>query len=212
MPGTSALVESASSRSTPSAPSRANPPRSVRRPSSGSWSILKSPVCRISPAGVLIATASASGMEWLTERNSRSQGPNRWLPAGLDLHVHRGDPVLGELAAHERERQPRADQRDVGPLAQQVRHGADVILVRVRQHERLDLVQPALEGGEVRQDQVDARLIGPRGTARRSRRRAAGPRTRRRSCCGRSRRGRRARPGAGRLAASGGGGPSSGCG
>ena len=40
-----------SSRSMPSSPSRAKPPRSVSRPSSGSWSILKSPVCRTSPAG-----------------------------------------------------------------------------------------------------------------------------------------------------------------
>ena len=44
-PGTSALVESTMNRSTPSSPSRANSRRSVRRPSSGSWSILKSPVC-----------------------------------------------------------------------------------------------------------------------------------------------------------------------
>ncbi len=63
MPGTSALVESAISRSTPSAPSRAKPPRSVSRPSSGSWSILKSPVCRTRPALVLMPTASASGIE-----------------------------------------------------------------------------------------------------------------------------------------------------
>ena len=48
------------------------------RPSSGSWSILKSPVWRTSwPAGVRIATASASGMEWLTATNSRSNGAER---------------------------------------------------------------------------------------------------------------------------------------
>ena len=46
-PGTSALVESIISRSTPSVPSRAKARRSVSRPSSGSWSALKSPVCRI---------------------------------------------------------------------------------------------------------------------------------------------------------------------
>ena len=74
-PGTSALVESDISRSTPLAPSRANPPMSVSRRSSGSWSILKSPVCRMRPAGVRMATARASGIEWLTERNSRSNGP-----------------------------------------------------------------------------------------------------------------------------------------
>ena len=50
-PGTSALVESTMNRSTPSSPSRANARRSVMRPSSGSWSILKSPVCSTVPAG-----------------------------------------------------------------------------------------------------------------------------------------------------------------
>ena len=55
----------------PSRPSRAKPPRSVSRPSSGSWSILKSPVCSTIPAGVRIATASASGIEWLTAKNSQ---------------------------------------------------------------------------------------------------------------------------------------------
>ena len=77
-PGTSALVESTSSRSTPSSPSRASARRSVTRPSSGSWSILKSPVWMTSwPAGVRMATARASGMEWLTAMNSRSNGAER---------------------------------------------------------------------------------------------------------------------------------------
>ncbi len=76
MPGISAFVESDISRSTPSSPSRAKPPRSVSRRSSGSWSILKSPVCRTTPALVLIATASASGIEWFTAKNSMSNGPN----------------------------------------------------------------------------------------------------------------------------------------
>ena len=49
-PGVSALVESMRKRSTPSSPSRANARRSVIRPSSGSWSILKSPVCSTMPA------------------------------------------------------------------------------------------------------------------------------------------------------------------
>src|SRR5262249_12963711 len=41
----------------------------------------------------------------------------------------------------------------------QVRHRADVILVRVRQYNRVNEVQPAFERGEVRQDQVDAGLV-----------------------------------------------------
>ena len=74
-PGTSALVESVRKRSTPSSPSRANSLRSVIRPSSGSWSILKSPVCSTTPAPVRITTASASGIEWLTATNSSTNGP-----------------------------------------------------------------------------------------------------------------------------------------
>ena len=73
-PGTSALVESVMKRSTPSSPSRAKPRRSVIRPSRGNWSILKSPVCRTMPARVRIATASPSGIEWLTATNSQSKG------------------------------------------------------------------------------------------------------------------------------------------
>ncbi len=75
-PGTSALVESVMNRSTPSSPSRAKARRSVIRESSGSWSILKSPVCSTRPAPVRIATARASGIEWLTATNSSSNGPN----------------------------------------------------------------------------------------------------------------------------------------
>ncbi len=61
----------------PSSLSRAKACRSVRRLSSGSWSILKSPVCTAMPAGVRMATARASGMEWLTAMNSQSKGPMR---------------------------------------------------------------------------------------------------------------------------------------
>ncbi len=75
-PGTSAFVESVMKRSTPRSPRRAKARRSVMRRSSGSWSILKSPVCSTVPATVWIATASASGMEWLTATNSRSKGPS----------------------------------------------------------------------------------------------------------------------------------------
>ena len=75
-PGTSALVESVRKRSMPSSPSRANARRSVSRPSRGSWSILKSPVCSSVPPEVRTATASASGIEWLTATNSQSKTPS----------------------------------------------------------------------------------------------------------------------------------------
>ena len=113
-PGTSALVESVRNRSTPSSPSRANARRSVIRPSSGSWSILKSPVCSTMPAPVRIATASASGMEWLTATNSRSNGPKRDPVALLDDVVDGlVQPVLAQLAAEQGQGELGADQRDV---------------------------------------------------------------------------------------------------
>ena len=74
-PGTSALVESTSRRSTPSSPRREKPARSVSRPSRGSWSSLMSPVCSTVPPGVRTATARASGIEWLTAKNSQSNVP-----------------------------------------------------------------------------------------------------------------------------------------
>ena len=82
------------------------------------------------------------------------------LPLPLaDLDGLRGDPVLLELGRDEGQREPGPDQGDVRPLAQQVRHGADVVLVPVREHDRVDLVEPAADPGEVGQDHVDARLV-----------------------------------------------------
>ena len=68
-------------------------------------------------------------------------------------------PVLAQLGLDEGQRQPGADERDVRPLAQQVRHGADVVLVPVGEHDRLDAVEAVPDGVEVGQDQVDARLV-----------------------------------------------------
>ena len=203
-PGTSALVESTRNRSTPSSPSRENPARSVSRPSSGSWSSLMSPVCSTSPAGVRMATASASGMEWLTAKYSQSNAPCRSRPPSRDLQQVRGQPVLPALGRDQGQREPGADDRQVRALPQQERHRADVVLVAVGQHQRVDVVQPVLDGPEVGQDQVDARASPRPGTAPRSRRPAAARRTRTRSCCGRSRRSRRARPPAARRPAAAG--------
>ncbi len=77
-----------------------------------------------------MATASASGIEWLTAKNSHSNGPSRSLrPLGDGQRV-RLDPPLAQLGLDQREGELRADQRDVGLVAQQVRHRADVVLVR----------------------------------------------------------------------------------
>ena len=88
-PGSSAFVESTRSRRMPgseaSAPIRA---RSVRRPSTGWRSILKSPEWRMIPWGVWNAVAKAWGTEWVTGMNSTSHGPMRrrsWSFTGMKL-------------------------------------------------------------------------------------------------------------------------------
>ena len=77
----------------------------------------------------------------------------------LDGEAVRPDAVLLELRLGERERQARADDRDVLLELEQVGNGADVVLVSVREHDADDVVEPALDRLEVGQDQVDARLV-----------------------------------------------------
>ena len=159
-PGTSALVESTRNRSTPSSPSRANARRSVIRPSSGSWSILKSPVC---------STSWPDGRPHRDRQRVRDRvvhrdelGLERAEPLDLSLRhlqLQRLDPVLAQLRLDQRQGQPGADQRDVRSLAQQVRHPADVVLVAVGEDDRVDVVQARADVVEVRQDQVDAGLV-----------------------------------------------------
>ena len=107
-----------------------------------------------------MATASASGIEWLTAKNSHSNGPNERALSLADFDRDRVHAVLGQLAADQGQGQPRADQRDVLPLPQQVGDRADVVLVRVRDDDRLHLVQPVTQVAEVGQDQVHAGLVG----------------------------------------------------
>ena len=132
----------------------------MRTPSSGSWSILKSPVCTRVPAGVCTATASASGIEWLTATNSQWNGPGHVVVAGRDLDQRRVDPVLAQLGRDQGEGEPRPDQRDVAAQPQQVGDGADVVLVPVGEDDGVDVVEPVLDDPEVGQDQVDAGLLG----------------------------------------------------
>ncbi len=83
-------------------------------------------------------------------------------PLGLALadgERQRGDPVLLELGLDQGQRELRAEQRDVGLEPQQVGHRADVVLVAVGEHDRLDVVEAVGDVLEVGQDQVDAGLV-----------------------------------------------------
>ena len=82
-------------------------------------------------------------------------------PVALGDDVLRGllEPVLLQLRAEQRQRQLRADEGDVLPLAEEVRRRADVVLVAVGEDERLDVVEPVPDRLEVGEDQVDARVV-----------------------------------------------------
>ena len=84
--------------------------------------------------------------------------PNRDHRARLHLDGLRLERVFFELVGHEGERERGAVDRAV-QVRQHVGHAADVILVRVRQHEALELALAAVEVREVRHDQVDAGQI-----------------------------------------------------
>ena len=74
-PACSTFVESDMRSSTPSAASSAMRPRSGSRPSSGVWSILKSPVWMTVPTGVRTASPTASGIECVMANGSTVKGP-----------------------------------------------------------------------------------------------------------------------------------------
>ena len=82
--------------------------------------------------------------------------------AFLDRQRVRRDPPLGQLRLDERERELRADERDVRLVGQQVGHRADVVLVPVGEHDRLYVVEPIDDRLEVRQDQIDTGLVDVR--------------------------------------------------
>ena len=80
------------------------------------------------------------------------------LPLG-DLDEHRLDAVLTAFGGDQGQRELRADDRDVGPQLEQERDGPDVVFVRMRQHQRLDVVEAVLDVAQVGQDQVDTGLV-----------------------------------------------------
>src|SRR5665811_303760 len=73
--------------------------------------------------------------------------------------VYKRQLVFLELGFDHRQGQRRADQRDVGLETQEVGDRADVVLVPVGEHDRLDIVQAILDVLEVGQDQVDSGVV-----------------------------------------------------
>ena len=71
----------------------------------------------------------------------------------------RADPVLLHLLLHQRQREPGAEDGDVGPLLEEVGHAADVVLVAVRQDQPDHRVEAVPDPGEVREDDVHAGLV-----------------------------------------------------
>ena len=139
-----------------------------------------------------MATASASGIEWLTATNSQSNGPScSRCPSRTvsEYGVIRCSLSFASTSA-------RVSCEPISGMSarslQQVRHGADVVLVAVREDDAYDVVEPVADVVEVGQDQVDAGLVvlGEEHAAVDDEQLAVD--TRRRPCCGRSRRGRRA--------------------
>ena len=91
-----------------------------------------------------MASATQSGMLCVTRMNSSVNGPTVTVSRGLTrLQAVAGvDAVLVELGLDERQRHRRAVDRAVEER-HHVRHGADVVLVPVRQDQRLDVSRRA---------------------------------------------------------------------
>ena len=77
----------------------------------------------------------------------------------VNLLEHRLDPVFAAFLVHQRQRELRSDHRNVGAQLEQERDGTDVVLVRVGEHERLDVFEAVLDQAQVRKDQIDTGLI-----------------------------------------------------
>ena len=84
---------------------------------------------------------------------------NLQLVAPLDLNQSRIDAMLIALGFNESQREFGTDQRNIRAKLQQVRHAANMILVAVSEHQSLDLVESILDVMEVRQDQINTRLL-----------------------------------------------------
>ena len=184
-PGISALVESDSSRSTPG---RAEPGEAGQV---GKAAVQRQLV-HLEVAGVQYRAGRRLDRDGQRVRDGVVDREELPLERAELLRLSLGDrqrvrldAALGQLRLDQSEGELRADQRDVGLVRQQVGHGADVVLVAVGEHDRLDVVAVGPGWTRSRAGSGPPRA-GPRPErALHNRQSGACRRTRTRSCCAR---------------------------
>ena len=67
--------------------------------------------------------------------------------------------MLLVLGIHKPQSQLRTNQRNIRTQLQQIRHTPDMILMPMRQHQSIHLIQLALDITEIRQNQIHPRLL-----------------------------------------------------
>ena len=159
-PSRTALVESPISARQPASPSARSFASSVGGPMSGVGSIFQSPVCSTVPSGVRMMRAFDSGIECAMETSSMSNGPSvKRPPSGTMLTGICGAPgSLSRLACKQRRGERCCVDRKLEPRPQ-VEHRAEMVLVRVCEHDAENVFAHLDQIADVRQDQVDARQV-----------------------------------------------------
>ncbi len=108
--------------------------------------------------GVRMATASASGMEWLTATNSQSKGPMRSRCPSATWRVYGRMRCSWSLASI-RARVSLEPISGMSGFSRRRKDAADVVLVTVGEDDALDVVETVPDGREVGQNQVDSGLL-----------------------------------------------------
>ena len=159
-PSRRTLVESQTSASTPSSPSALKRASSVGGPMIGVGSIFQSAVWTTSPAGVRIASAALSGIEWATAMNSTTNGPITTLSPGSTTF----NGILGAPGSPSRRASAKSgrEARHIDGRAQvrpKLGKGADVILMRMGDDDPDQILLRLLDEAEIRHDEIDARQV-----------------------------------------------------
>ena len=81
------------------------------------------------------------------------------LFASTDLDLGRIDVVFLALGINKRQGELGSDQWDIRTQLQQIWNTADMVLMTVGEHQCLNLVKTVLDVMEIRQNQIDARLL-----------------------------------------------------